>query len=1785
MTKEKLIPLMLSADQKREHIRKKVLEGLQESFPVQSRNSNLEIKDVRIDDRDYSPSEQKDAILKGSTLFETVKSTVIMKDKDGNEVDKIQNFTLAKVPWYTPRGTVIVGGNEYSIANQVRPKPGVYARKRANGVLEANFNTRGGSNFSITMDPEKGEPQLEYGSSNISLYPILRNAGISHEAIAKQWGTALADNNKKNLERKSDKEIDRLYVKTVPEYQRKKDATTKEKIDEIFARYSRSELDPDVTQRTLGHRYATVTPDSLLAASSKVLNVYKNTGDVDDRDNLDFKALYGADDFFKEVIKINARDVARKTAIKMEATKSLRKSLPSGPFTSGILRFINDSQLVAVPTQTNPVELLDASMRVTALGEGGIKSERAIPEEARHIHATQLGALDPFRTPESFRAGVDVRAAMGAHKDTKGNIYVPLYKPKQNKAQYVRAGEITNKIVAFPNQSMSGMVDALVRGKLQRVPASSVDYVMPHPSMSYSPTTNLVPFMESLQGNRVVMGSKMSTQALSLVDREEPYVQVKSPTGHSFEEHVATLVNPTSPVSGTVEKIDGDYVYIRPDNVKTSSDITADGLIRVPYETNFPLAAKTYLSHDLNVKPGVHVNAEQQLADSNFTKNNKLALGRNLSVAYMPYRGANSNDAVVISSSASQKLTSQRMYKISMSVTQDITLSKEKHRTYYGSQYTSEQYAKLDESGVVKSGSIVRMGDPLILALRKTSLTADDMMLGRLHKSLVRPYRECTEVWDHGTDGEVVDIAKTPKRITLTVKTQEPMRVGDKLCYTGDTEVLTALGWINITDVTKDTTLYTLNTAGEIEYHKPIALHHYDNAEQLYILATQQVQLRVTPNHKLYVKRQLKQHFELLEAATVIGKRVKHKKNGAWLGVTPNTYMGINCLDWCRFLGAYVSKGDYNCQTNEDQTITISSRRLVSKHKSDSSLDWLSSILDSGDFGYTKLDNLYTITSSVLLEELTSLGHVSNRRIPGYIFEWGREAALVVLNELVDTNNGPQPAYSTPSKLLADDVQRLALHAGYAANIKVHTPTTTSGCPLYTIRIITNKCTPQINHSGTKNNYDHVEEIIESTEPVWGITVPNHTLYVRVNGIPVWSGNSGRAGNKGVVSQIIADDEMIKDEAGKPIDVIMTSAGVVSRTNPGIIIESAVGKVAEKTGKPILVESLSGRDNVKWAKDLLKQHGIKDKETVYDPVIDKKIPNVFVGRQYVMKLMKSTDTNFSARSIGGYDVNQQPTKGGTTGAKAMGKMEMEALIAHNARNVLQEASTVRSQKNDEYWRAIQLGLPTPQPKTSFAYDKFLGMLQGAGTRVHRDNTRMSLLPLTDKDVTEMSSGSVVSPLIVKAKGDTILPERGGLFDPVATGGLSGTKWAHIDLAEPVISPTFRDPVRRLLGLTNPQLDKVISEKGGDYIKEQLSQLDLDKKEEEITKAIDKKSAGNLDNEIKQLKYIKALKSQNLRPEDAYVVSKVPVIPPAFRPVVPSQSGQEVLYGDINPLYRDLLYVNSQFADVKKTKLLPGEEQKLRKTLYDSVGAVYGVNDPITAKSKARGHKGFLTYIAGTNSPKTGYFHSKLLSKTQDVAGRGTIIPDTTLGIDEVGLPEEMMWGMYDKFVIRRLVQQGYPALHAAQMVKDRHPVAKEALLLETQERPVMINRAPTLHRYNIVGAYPKLVPGKTIRVNPFIEAGTNSDYDGDTMMVHAPISAKAVEEVKQMTLSNMLYTDKAKNDLLVFPNHEAIMGIAKATQEDHKNKPIKFKTKAEALNAYHANKIDLGTRIDITDAE
>jgi DNA-directed RNA polymerase beta' subunit len=336
--------------------------------------------------------------------------------------------------------------------------------------------------------------------------------------------------------------------------------------------------------------------------------------------------------------------------------------------------------------------------------------------------------------------------------------------------------------------------------------------------------------------------------------------------------------------------------------------------------------------------------------------------------------------------------------------------------------------------------------------------------------------------------------------------------------------------------------------------------------------------------------------------------------------------------------------------------------------------------------------------------------------------------------------------------------------------------------------------------------------------------------------------------------------------------------------------------------------------------------------------------------------------------------------------------------------------------------------------------------------------------------------------------------------------------------------------------------------------------------------------------VKQVKYLESLHREGLKPQDAYVISKVPVIPPVFRPIVAMPNDPtQLMVADANKLYSHLMDINH----AAKTNVLPSADPKYRSALYNAVGTVFGTHDVEDDALKGQAVKGFLTQISGKGSPKGGFFQRKLMFRTQDVSGRGTIVPDGSLHMNQIGLPEDMLWKMLDRMIVARRVRTGYDALSARAQTDKRTPGAREAMLSEIKERPFIFNRAPTLHRYSMVSGYAVPVSGKTIRMNPFAEVGLNADYDGDTLQIHTPVTPGAVDDAKKMLLSNLLLSDQSRDKLMVMPRMESVMGITQAAAAmPNMNKKVRvFNSKEEALLAYRRGEIQLTDPIQVHGAK
>lgn len=655
---------------------------------------------------------------------------------------------------------------------------------------------------------------------------------------------------------------------------------------------------------------------------------------------------------------------------------------------------------------------------------------------------------------------------------------------------------------------------------------------------------------------------------------------------------------------------------------------------------------------------------------------------------------------------------------------------------------------------------------------------------------------------------------------------------------------------------------------------------------------------------------------------------------------------------------------------------------------------------------------------------------------------------------------------------------------------------------------------------------------------------------------------SGVHGNKGVISKIIPDHEAPRNAQGEIPDVFMNPHGIISRINMGQLYESAAGKIAQKTGKKYVVKNFDSEASNKKISDELHKAGISDTEALYDPK-GNKLGEVHVGNPYILRLAKTGKSGFSARIPGtGYDNNLQPLKGGEEGTKSLDLLTFYSMLSHGAKHNLIDAHQ-KSEKNDEYWHAIEMGKPVPAPHETFAFSKFTSLLKGAGVNVNKKGSDFVLSPMTDKDVLKVSKGSVTDPRFFYGKNQKEI--KGGFFDVSKAGGVNGKNYMHLELPEPMANPIFENAIKSLTGLTGPQYDNIITGKaktadgltGGKAIASLLDKMDvateLAKAKATLKKLANSGASGNeIDNANKKVRYLIALKDLNMKPSEAYIRSTIPIIPPVFRPVQELQ-GVGMTVSPSNYLYQNIGLLSEAHKYPVMKLLDDSEKNGLRTETYKATRALAGL-EPVITRGKDQPIEGFISQISG-DSPKKGFFLNKLVTKKQDLVGRGVATNGPDLHVDQIGVPEKMAWSIFRPFIVREFVTSGFKPEDARKEIDNQTPRAHKMLEAVMQKRTVLMNRAPSLHKFSVMAFKPVLTDGMAIKVPPLVFKGFNLDIDGDAISLHVPVSQEAVKESLKMFPSNNLWKP-GTGELMMVPSQEAAIGLYFLSQTPEGRKQI-----------------------------
>ena len=640
---------------------------------------------------------------------------------------------------------------------------------------------------------------------------------------------------------------------------------------------------------------------------------------------------------------------------------------------------------------------------------------------------------------------------------------------------------------------------------------------------------------------------------------------------------------------------------------------------------------------------------------------------------------------------------------------------------------------------------------------------------------------------------------------------------------------------------------------------------------------------------------------------------------------------------------------------------------------------------------------------------------------------------------------------------------------------------------------------------------------------------------------------SGLHGNKHIVSKIVPDSEMPYDPVtGEHIEMTMNPIGVSNRINTSQILEAAAGKIAKKTGKKYKIQNFSGKDNSRQLMDDLKAVGLSDKDELIDPTTGKPFRSkVATGYSHMLKLEHVIDHKYAARYKEGYDSDEQPTSGGHHGGKKIGRMEFAALLSRDAHENLKEMYGLKSQRNDEFWRAMETGAPLPPPEKSFVWDKQLSMMQGAGINVEQKGKKLKLKPMTDKDILELSKGELTRPDQTYRKKD-LAPMKGGLFDPLLAGGMRGDNYTHFKLPEKTLNPVTAQAAAAITNLSHNDVDAIMTGKkfvdkagnivakgtknatsGGPAMEILLKKVDIDKDLKSANElAKNTKNRTELNKLHKKIRTLKALKETDMKPTD-YLVGNVLVTPSKTRPMFSMGSEGTVIMSDINDLYQSAAHSSDAMKELKEvTKKSKMDEDISNLLLADARGGIYnemkaisGLGDPTSYLHRVKNKKGFISQIDGGKQKQTkyGFFQSKVTQRRQDLSGRSTVILNPDLKSDEIGLPEKMATDIFRPKIMKELINMGYSPLEAQKQIKDETEIFKKARQVVADNNLVIGNRAPSLHRWNMTAFKSKLVNHKSIEV-PGNVIGNNfgGDFDGDTFQIHAPVSEAAQREAIKM---------------------------------------------------------------------
>jgi len=404
----------------------------------------------------------------------------------------------------------------------------------------------------------------------------------------------------------------------------------------------------------------------------------------------------------------------------------------------------------------------------------------------------------------------------------------------------------------------------------------------------------------------------------------------------------------------------------------------------------------------------------------------------------------------------------------------------------------------------------------------------------------------------------------------------------------------------------------------------------------------------------------------------------------------------------------------------------------------------------------------------------------------------------------------------------------------------------------------------------------------------------------------------------------------------------------------------------------------------------------------------------------------------------------------------------------------------------------------------------------------------------------------------------------------------------------VVTDPGLTPLKRCQLLTEDDYLAKVEEFGDDFsasmgaegIRALLRSLDLNREIDNLRKELEATTSdAKIKKFAKRLKVLEGFKNANIKP-DWMIMEVLPVLPPELRPLVPLDGGRFAT-SDLNDLYRRVINRNNRLKrllELKAPEIIVRNEKRMLQEAVDSL-----LDNGRRGKAMTGANKRPLKSLADMIKGKGGRFRQNLLGKRVDYSGRSVIVVGPQLKLHQCGLPKKMALELFKPFIFNKLELLGLATTikAAKRLVEQEVPEVWDILEEVIREHPVLLNRAPTLHRLGIQAFEPQLIEGKAIQLHPLVCAAFNADFDGDQMAVHIPLSLEAQMEARTLMLASNNVLSPANGEPIIVPSQDIVLGLYYATREriGARGEGMSLADLAEVSRAYESRQADLHARI------